>query len=116
LYGDTAAKAAWLILQHSESLEFQEQMLPTLEGLAAEGEVRRQDVALLSDRILSDRGKPQRYGSQFGMKDGKLVLKRVDNLDSLDARRATVGLPPMSEYVKVMGEMYKMPVVWPPRP
>jgi hypothetical protein len=115
-YGDTAAKSAWLILQHSQSLDFQEEMLPTLEELAVTGEVRRQDVALLADRVMSDRGKPQRYGSQFGLKDGKLVLKPVVNLDSLDAWRATVGLPPMAEYVKVMSEMYKMPVVWPPKP
>jgi len=32
----------------------------------------------------------------------------------LDSLRRSVGMPPMSEYVKTLAEMYRMPVEWPP--
>lgn len=112
--GDSAAAAAWLILQHSPFHDWQEGMLPTLEQLAARGELNPANVAMLSDRVLGHRGQPQRYGSNFNTVDGKLVPAPIADLPGLDARRASVGLPPMTEYVRVLGEVYKLPVVWPP--
>jgi hypothetical protein len=112
--GDSAAAAAWLILQHSPLWDWQEEMLPTLEQLGSRGELRPSEIALLTDRVLGHRGQPQRYGSQFSSVDGKLVPAPIADLPGLEARRAAVGLPPMAEYVRVLGEIYKLPVVWPP--
>ncbi len=112
--GDSAAEAAWLILQHSPFHDWQEQMLPVLEQLAGRGELDRREVALLTDRVLAHRGMPQRYGTQFDMVDGRLVAHPIGELAQLDARRAAVGLPPMAEYVRQLGEAFNAPVVWPP--
>jgi hypothetical protein len=114
--GDSAVMAAWLIVQHSPFKEWQSELLPTLEQASARGDLRGQDLALLTDRILAQRGGAQRYGSQFDIVNGRLVPARIADLAGLDARRAAVGLPPMTEYVRVLSEMYKMPVVWPPPP
>jgi hypothetical protein len=114
--GDSAAAVAWLILQHTPFYEWQDEMLPTLEQLAARGELPPPDLALFTDRVLVHRGQPQRYGSQFDVVGGRLVPARIADLPQLDARRAAVGLPPMAEYVRMMGEMYNLPVVWPPTP
>jgi hypothetical protein len=113
--GDGAQQAAWLILQHSPDTAWQAAMLPGLARLAASGELPKADVALLTDRMLVHRGQPQRYGSQFAMADGRLVPEPVDDVAGLDARRASVGLPPMAEYVRLLAEQTKLPVVWPPR-
>ncbi len=113
--GDSAQQAAWLILQHSPDTAWQAAMLPDLERLGASGELPRADVALLTDRILVHRGQPQRYGSQFDMEDGRLVPEPVEDVARLDARRASVNLPPMTEYVRLLAEQTKLPVVWPPR-
>lgn len=113
--GDSAQQAAWLILQHSPDTAWQAAMLPDLERLASRGELPPADVALLTDRILVHRGQPQRYGSQFDMEDGRLVPAPVQDLQGLDARRASVGLPPMAEYVRLLAAHTKLPVVWPPR-
>ena len=113
--GDSAADAAWLILQHSPLWDWQEEMLPMLEQLGSRGEMKPAEVALLTDRVLGHRGQPQRYGSQFSLVDGKLVAAPIADLPGLDARRASVGLPPMAEYVRVLGDVYKLPVVWPPK-
>jgi hypothetical protein len=114
--GDSAAEAAWLILQHTPFYDWQEEMLPTLEALAARGELRPADLALFTDRVLVHRGQPQRYGSQFSVAGGRLVPSPIADLPGLDARRAAVGLPPMAEYARMLGEMYSLPVAWPPAP
>ncbi|HSU14104.1 DUF6624 domain-containing protein [Longimicrobium sp.] len=113
---DTAAHVAWLILQHSPFYEWQGEMLPTLEELAARGELPPPDLALFTDRVLVHRGQPQRYGTQFNVTGGRLVPAPIADLPRLDARRAAVGLPPVADYVRMLGEMYGLPVVWPPAP
>lgn len=112
---DSAPQAAWLILQHSPDTAWQAAMLPDLERLASRGELPQADVALLTDRILVHRGRPQRYGSQFDMAEGRLVPEPVEDVAGLDARRASVGLPPMAEYVRLLAAQTQLPVVWPPR-
>jgi hypothetical protein len=114
IVGDTAAQAAWFIVQHSPVHEFQERMLPLLEQAADEGDVPRPDVAMLEDRVRIHRGEAQRYGTQFSVKDGKLVPDSIADLATLDSLRAAVGMPPIATYVRMLGEMYRMPVVWPP--
>jgi hypothetical protein len=116
LVGKDGVEAAWLILQHSPDYAWQEQMLPVLERAAAAGEIRRTDVALLTDRVLVLRGKPQRYGNSFTFQNGRLVADPIEDIGGLDARRAALGLPTMREYVRQLGEAYKTPVEWPPNP
>jgi hypothetical protein len=112
--GGDAVEAAWLVLQHTPDHAWQAELLPTLEARAAAGELPRQGVALLTDRVLLHAGRPQRYGSQFSAVDGRLIPEPVEDLATLDARRAAVGLPPMAEYVEQLAEAYEMPVQWPP--
>ena len=47
-------------------------------------------------------GKPQRFGTQFHTVDGEFVPLPIEDPDNLDARRQSVGLPPMAEYTKQM--------------
>lgn len=114
IVGDTAAGAAWLIVQHSPMIEFREAMLPVLEAEARRDEVKPAEVALLADRIHVDRHRPQRYGTQFSVKGTKLVADSIGDLTGLDSLRASVGLPPMTKYAKLLTQMYRMPVEWPP--
>jgi hypothetical protein len=115
LVGDSAAKAAWLILQHTQLAGFQEEMLPVLDSAAQRGDMPKQEVALLTDRVRVRQKKGQIYGGSFSMKDGKLIADSIDDITHVDERRAAIGLPPMAEYARVLGEVYKVPVVWPPK-
>ena len=112
--GKEGVNAAWLLLQHTDDWAWQASLLPAVERAAEAGEVRKQDLATLTDRVLVRSGKPQRYGCSFSMKDGKLVADPVEDLAHLDARRAAVGLPPMADYVRKLAEVYEFPVVWSP--
>lgn len=109
--GREAAGAAFLILQHSPVQEFQEQMLPVLEQLAAAGEVPGSDAAMLIDRVLMHQDLPQRYGTQFKLVEGRWVLHRIENEAQLEERRQEMGLPSMDEYMALMEQYTKTPVV-----
>jgi hypothetical protein len=109
--GDEAAGAAFLVLQHSPLHELQKTWLPAIERLARQGKVPPDQAALLVDRVLVDDSLPQRYGTQFRMVDGRLVLDPVEDEATLEERRSAMGLPTMDEYMRVMEEVYGVPVV-----
>ena len=71
---------------------------------------------MLTDRVLVHAGKPQRYGTSFSVKNGRLVADPIEQVERLDERRASVGLPAMAAYAKLLGELYALPVDWPPTP
>jgi len=104
LVGSDGANAAWLLVQHSDA-DLQERALRLMRQSPNSG-VSATDIAMMTDRILVERGRPQLYGTQFQFIDGNLVQDPVDNPDSVDVRRAEVGLPTMAEYVRMLEEAY----------
>lgn len=109
-FGEEASHAAFLIVQHSPSPDFQKSMLPLLSAAAEAGEAEKSHAAMLTDRVLADEGQPQRYGTQFRIVEGRLVAYPIEDPGGLDARRDTMGLPPMTEYIRVLREAYGGPV------
>ena len=71
-----------------------------------QGEVSPQDIAYLTDRILTGTGKKQRYGTQGVLKDGKFVLYPIEDEQHVDDRRKEIGLGPLADYVRMMEEAY----------
>lgn len=103
LVGGDGAKAAWLLVQHADAdVNFQRECLRLMEA-APEGEVSPKDVAYLTDRVLVNEGKKQRYGTQMGM---KLEPRPIEDPANVDKRRAEMGLPPLAEYLKIAREQY----------
>lgn len=101
LVGDDGAIAAWCLVQHADhDVAFQRQCLPLLEGAARVGEARWSDVAYLTDRILVNEGKKQRYGTQFHTTDGRLVPKPIEEPGGVDTRRERMGLAPLVDYAR----------------
>lgn len=60
---------------------------------------------MLEDRVLVHQGKPQRFGSQFNAgPDGVFRFAPISDTVGLDARRAAVGMLPLSQYVCLLEE------------
>lgn len=107
MVGAGAARAAWLVVQHSDrDVVFQKKCLALMEPLVAKNQVGKTDFAYLWDRVAVNSGKKQRYGSQIEKKDGKWQPKPVEDPKNLDKRRAEVGLTPMSYYLKMFEEIF----------
>ncbi|MEU0572831.1 DUF6624 domain-containing protein [Nonomuraea sp. NPDC005983] len=97
--GTQAAHAAWLLAQHADQdVAFQRTCLPLLEEAAKAGQATWADYAYLVDRVRVAEGRPQVYGTQYGMREGRLELQPVEDPDHLDERRARAGLGPHAEY------------------
>lgn len=111
LVGRSGVSAAFLIVQHSPDLKFQEAMLPHLKRSFLNGEgVSGQEFALLQDRVLVHQNKLQLYGTQLNILDGELVFDPIFDEEHVDKRRAEVGLPPLDEYKKIVADAYGMSV------
>lgn len=109
LVGRDGVEAAFLLIQHAD-LAFQKQMLPHVRDSFRSGNLSGQSYALLLDRVLVGEGKPQMYGTQakpFDQWKGKEpVLNPIEDEANVDKRRAEVGMPPLSEYIKFLKQMY----------
>lgn len=94
--GETFTLYAWLILQHS-NLDTQEAMLPFIQDAVARGEARPNHLATLTDRIMRRRGEQQIYGTQWGCRDGEFGPHDLMDPETVDERRAEVGLGPLAD-------------------
>lgn len=109
LVGQEGADAAFLLVQHSPSDGFQKQVLPLLTEAAQNGEASKEQMALLTDRVLVQEGLPQRYGTQAAIMGGEIVLEPIEDPENVDARRAELGLMPLAEYVALLERTYLRP-------
>jgi hypothetical protein len=102
--GDEGAAAAFLILQHAIGHPaLQRRGLELMLDAIPLGHANALDAAYLSDRIAVFEGREQTFGTQFNWDaNGQLSPAPTRDEADLDARRASVGLPPMAETIAEM--------------
>lgn len=98
LVGPEGGRAAWMIAQHAICTpDLQRKFRDCLQDAVVQGCAPARQLALLTDRIRFNEGRPQCYGTVYDWNaDGELTCN-VEDGDELDARRAKVGLPPFDE-------------------
>ena len=87
--------AIWLGLQHTNK-KHRKKYFPQIEEAVKNGDLSKQQYALMKDRILMDEGKPQIYGSQI--KNGKLY--KLENPETVNERRKEMGMGTIEDYLK----------------
>jgi len=101
--GEYPAVAAFLVVQHSD-LNSQKTYLPYLKKAVRQHEARKQDLALLIDRIKIRENKKQIYGSQisYDNKTNKNFFdySKLRNPSKINSRRKKMGLEPIEDYLK----------------
>lgn len=104
--GREASSAAWLLVQHApDGLDFMRHCLELMKQ-AEPGEVKLSNIALLEDRVRILQGQLQLYGTQFcNTGDGYQPLP-IENPDSVDERRSSMGLDTLVENVARIRELY----------
>ena len=107
LVGQDGADAAFLLVQHSPDLAFQQAMLPLVRRSFESGKLSAWNYALLQDRVLMLAGKPQMYGMALKPWTGKdPELYPIEDEANVDKRRAKIGLQPLREYLEFMKRLY----------
>ncbi|MFD7221213.1 DUF6624 domain-containing protein [Streptomyces sp. NPDC059892] len=101
LFGEEAARAAWLIAQHADrQLDVQRRALKLMREAVSAGSAGPRELAFLHDRTLVNEGREQVYGTQIaGVKDGAPVPWPCQEPERVDELRADVGIEPFDEYV-----------------
>lgn len=108
LVGPDAAAAAFLLVQHAtHDTAFMARALPMLEKAVGAAEASPGDYALLYDRVAVQAGRPQRYGTQASLFNGRLVFAPIEDSSRVDARRAAMRLPPLAVYARVLDSLYR---------
>ena len=107
----------WIVIDHA-SIEKQEEYLPVVEQMSAEGLIPIDKHAILLDRVAMRQKRPQRYGSQvlqFGQADAvKSYVWPVENPMALDSLRSSVGMSPIADYVNQITETTGIEAIYNP--
>ncbi|WP_344505431.1 DUF6624 domain-containing protein, partial [Streptomyces lienomycini] len=107
LVGPDGARAAWSIALHSDDNYALQRAATTLLGRAVQaGDALVQHWAHLHDRALVTSGSAQEYGTQFLLSTDGIELCPLRAPGSVDARRATVGLPPLAVALNAVCRRY----------
>ncbi|MBZ6107789.1 DUF6624 domain-containing protein [Streptomyces olivaceus] len=107
LVGPAAARAAWSIALHSDHDLIFQRAATILLGRAVEaGDALVQHWAHLHDRALITSRRAQEYGTQLLLSADGIELCPLRAPESVDKRRATVGLPPIAVALETVRRRY----------
>lgn len=93
-----ASSVFWLVIQHAP-VELQRRYFPLFVQAAQRGDLARENVAMMDDRIAMFEGRPQRYGTQIV--EGKLY--QLLDPTKVDLWRQEMGMQPLADYLRQMG-------------
>lgn len=97
--GPRASHMAWLLAQHADiEPTFQADVLELMKEQEP-GDVEPHEIAYLEDRVRVNTGRPQLYGTQLKLANGKMEPSQMENQENVDKRRSEAGLGPLAEYV-----------------
>lgn len=99
--GAESDDAAWLLVQHADlDRPFQKRMLALLDRLRHDGGTAEKHYAYLYDRVAVGEGRPQRYGTQGGCRDGAWRPDPIEDEEGVHARRREAGIMTLAENIE----------------
>ena len=108
--GDEAVRSAFFIVQHAtHDTAFMRAMLPAIHESHRRGELNGGAVAVLTDRLEVKAGRPQVYGTQLSLQNGRWLLDPIGDSARVDERRKSMGLPPLAEYLRLVDSLMRAP-------
>lgn len=108
--GEQGVRLSWLIIQHAISWpDFMRDSVIQMRLAAAQNDYILELLAYTDDRIAYFEGRPQLYGTNMDWIDGEFKRTPVEDIEKLDARRKSLGLPPVST-TPIFASMERPPV------
>lgn len=107
--GRDGVRAAWLVIQHaSVDPELQFKVLQDVEERLSMGEVSGEQFALLYDRVaLQFHHQKQKYGTQLYPGAESATPFPIDQSETVDERRASLGMMPLKDYLCLVTALRK---------
>jgi len=109
LVGEQGSADAWLLIQHADrDRPLQRFALALLIEAVDGGDADPSHIAYLADRIHLHAGVPTRYGTQYARnKQGRYRILPVEAGETLDIRRADLGVPSVAEFEREAFALYE---------
>lgn len=109
LVGKEMSNNFFTMVQHSDSdLKFQQSALKLIKKHVKTNQVNTRNFAYLTDRVNINLKKAQIYGTQIEYdKSGNAVPKTMQNPETVNERRKSVGLERIEDYLEKMSELHK---------
>lgn len=105
LVGFNGMNDAWTLAQHG-GRDYLPRVLPLMYEAARRRELDEEMYAKSLDRVLTQQGKKQMYGTQFDTANGKCEPLPIEDAKTADKRRRRAGMQTLAEYTKELCEMY----------
>ncbi|WP_460612602.1 TonB family protein [Hymenobacter seoulensis] len=106
MVGEYQKEVAFFVIQHNPD----EKYLPLLTAAADRGDISWSALGLLIDRVKTEKGEKQVYGSQHRVTaDGRKQLYPIEDEPNVNLRRAKVGMAPLEHYLQQYGIVYQVP-------
>lgn len=99
----------WLMVQHADfDPAFQKIILGKMEVELANNNADKSNYALLTDRVKLNTNEKQLYGTQvtYNTDIGQAIPNPLQDSLTVNARRESMGLPPIEEYLNAMTQMH----------
>lgn len=97
--GKKANESLFLIIQHADSSVIHK-YFPLLAQSYELGQTPAKYYALMLDRLLTDLGQKQVFGTQFKKENGRFVTFPLQDEKGVEQRRQRVGLEPLAKQLK----------------
>lgn len=107
LVGFNGMSAVWTISQHGGP-EFLGRMLPLMYEAVKSGDLDEGLYATSLDRVLTQQGRKQMYGTQFDVDvaTGKCQPQPIEDLEHVDERRIRAKMGTLADYTKELCDLY----------
>jgi hypothetical protein len=108
LVGAEGASNAFIIILHAP-LMYQKKYFEVIQTAVNKGDIEKNSIAYLTDKILTKEGKKQLYGTQlkYSYQTKSYEFKPIEDEKNVNVRRSQFGLNPIEEYAKNFGIDYK---------
>ena len=98
--GEEGVRLSWLIIHHSISdPDFMKECLFQMRLAAGQNDYLLDLMAYTEDRVAFFEGRPQLYGTNSDWIDGELRKTPIEDVENVEIRRKSMGLPPLSPNV-----------------
>lgn len=110
--GERSSSNFWLLVQHADAYPaFQRQVLQLMQGELKRKNASSINYAYLTDRVASNAGRPEEYGTQVvyegvGTPAVRAVPKSLRDPKNVNKRRAAIGMEPLEAYLDGMTKMH----------
>jgi len=111
LVGEDGVRSMFFLLRNSATDDLQRDLLPVIIAAVKKGEISKGSFATYIDRLRTNAGLKQIFGTQATIRDGFLVLYPIADEQHVDARRKQYDMPPLQTYLRGLEQLYRLPLI-----